>query len=495
MLRGLFFAILGLMSASDQEQLRARRRSELQAAGQDPYPARTDRTTAIGPLRHHWTDQQSVTIAGRVRAHRLQGGSAFLNLEDESGNLQVFLQKKNLTDFAKINQQIDLGDFLEVQGQTFVTKRGEQTVDASSVRWLAKALRPLPSEWHGLTDVETRYRYRELDTLANDEVKRVFLTRGKILSTLRQFLVERDFIEVETPMLQSIPGGATARPFMTHHHALDIDLYLRVAPELYLKRLMVGGFGRVFEIGRNFRNEGIDRDHNPEFTMLECYAAFTDYEWMMELSEDLLIAIATAVNGQPEITIGKKTFKLKKPFQRVSYREAILEATKIDIDQVDDAELRKLGRELGTDLPNDLNRPHMIDELFKTHVRPKWIEPGFVYDYPIELSPLAKKKPGNPKYTERFQLLAGGTELGNAFSELNDPVDQRERFEQQEQLRKKGDDEAQRIDETYIKSLEYGMPPTGGLGIGIDRLVALLTNQKNLKDVILFPTLKPESHD
>ena len=481
-----------MQGRNDQEELRWKRRQELIEASVDVYPARTSRTHTTEKLLGSWEDGMATTVAGRVRAFRQQGGSAFLKIEDETGSIQIFLQKKNLADFVEITGKIDLGDFLEVAGTTFITKRGEKTVDASKVTWLAKALRALPSEWHGLADVETRYRFRELDTLTNDEVKNVFITRSKILNAVRTFLVEQKFTEVETPMLHSIPGGATAKPFTTHHNALDIDVFLRVAPELYLKRLIVGGLGRVFEIGRNFRNEGIDRDHNPEFTMMECYASFTDYEWMMQLTEDLLKHVATAVHGKPEIMIGDKTYSLAESFPRLNYREAILKATKIDIDEVSDDELKTLGSKIGTDVPDGMTRPKMIDELFKTHVRPTLQAPCFVYDYPIELSPLAKKKPGNPKYTERFQILVAGTELGNAFSELNDPVDQRERFEAQEKLRTKGDDEAQPIDETYIRSLEYGMPPTSGLGIGIDRLTAVMTNQKTLKDVILFPTLKPE---
>lgn len=477
---------------SDQEEIRRKRRDDMVAAGGNPYPPRTSRTTTIQALLDEWSETKTVTIAGRVRAIRVQGGSAFLRLEDETGQLQSFLQKKNLADFSELTGQIDLGDFLEISGTTFVTKRGEKTVDASSITWLAKALRPLPSEWHGLSDVETRYRYRELDLLTNEEVKKVFVTRGKILNVVRQVLVEQGFLEVETPMLHPIAGGATAKPFTTHHNALDMDLFLRVAPELYLKRLVVGGLGRVFEIGRNFRNEGIDRDHNPEFTMMECYASFTDFEWMMNLTEDLLIAVTTAINGKPEISIGEKTYPLTKPFPRFKYREAIEHMTKIDIDVLDDKELVAAARKVKTDIPDGMTRPKVIDEIFKTHCRPSFIGPAFVYEYPLELSPLAKKVPGNEKYTERFQLLIAGTELGNAFSELNDPIDQRERFEAQEKLRAKGDDEAQPIDETYIRSLEYGMPPTSGLGIGVDRLTAVLTNQKTLKDVILFPTLKPE---
>jgi lysyl-tRNA synthetase class 2 len=481
---------------NDQQEIRWQRRQQLLAAGVDIYPPRTSITTTLQALRAAWHLDQTVTVGGRIRAMRLQGGSAFIDLDDDTGTIQLFLQKKALGEqFTALTKDLDLGDIIEAQGVTFVTKAGEESVNVSTLRWLTKALRPLPSSWHGLEDIEVRYRHRELDLLTNDDVKQVFITRGKILTTVRNFLVEQGFLEVETPMLHPIAGGATAKPFITHHNALDMDLFLRVAPELYLKRLIVGGLSRVFEIGRNFRNEGIDRDHNPEFTMMECYAAYTDFEWMMQLTENLLIAVATAINGRPEITIGDKTYPLTTPFPRFKYREAIEHMTKIDIDALDDSALVAAARAIKTDIPDGLTRPKVIDEIFKTHCRPNFAGPAFVYEYPLELSPLAKKVPGNPKYTERFQLLIGGTELGNAFSELNDPVDQRERFEAQEQLRAKGDDEAQPIDETYIRSLEYGMPPTSGLGIGIDRLTAIMTNQKTLKDVILFPTLKPERHD
>lgn len=480
--------------SSDQERIRQQRRAEMVEAGIDVYPARTERTTTNADLLGNWKDDQVVTIAGRIRTLRIQGGSAFAKLEDDTALCQVFLQTKHLGDaFAPLTKQLDLGDFIEVTGITFVTKRGEKTVDATAVRWLAKSLRPLPSSWHGLSDIETRYRYRELDTVMDSEVKDIFLKRSKILQTLRTFLADHGFIEVETPMLQAIAGGATARPFVTHHNALDADLFLRVAPELYLKRLIVGGFPRVYEIGRNFRNEGVDRDHNPEFTMMECYASYTDYHWLMELTEDMVRTIATAVNGQPSFISNDQEIDLAKPFAKVSYRQSILDATDIDIDAViDDDELRRLARAKDTDVPTKMNRPKIIDELFKTHVRPKLIAPTFVYDYPLELSPLAKKKFDDPRYTERFQLLMGGTEVGNAFSELNDPVDQRARFQAQEKLRSGGDDEAQRLDESFLRSLEYGMPPTSGWGMGIDRLTAILTNSKTLKDVILFPTLKPE---
>lgn len=479
---------------SDQEQLRRQRRQDLIDSGQSPYPSQTHRSTTIASLLNQWADEQSVIVAGRVTAFRLQGGSAFLDIADESGQVQAFFQSKKLgPQFNTVVEKIDLGDFLEIHGQTFVTKRGEKTVDAKTVNFLGKALRPLPSKWHGLEDVEMRYRFRELDLISHEEVRQIFRTRAKIITTLRSFLDARDFLEVETPMLQPIPGGANARPFITHHHTLDSDFYLRVAPELYLKRLVVGGYGRVYEIARCFRNEGIDREHNPEFTQIELYAAYADYTWMMSFIEELLTKVVTAVHPALTWAYQGQTISWKTPLTRLSYRAAILDRTKIDIDQLDDRALLAAGRKAGTDLGDDMNRGQIIDEIFKTHVRPTIIQPTFVLDYPLELSPLAKQKIDDPRYTERFQLLMGGTELANAFSELNDPIDQRERFEQQEQMRQAGDTEAQRMDTTFLQSLEYGLPPTAGLGMGLDRLTALLTDQRALKEVILFPTLKPEA--
>lgn len=481
---------------TDQEKIRAARRLQLLGGGVDVYPARTkNKLTPIDELLAGWKLKQTKSIAGRIRALRLQGNSSFLDLDDGSSKIQVFLQKRQLGDvFKDITKKLDLGDFLEIRGKTFLTKAGERSLDAVSVHWLVKALRPLPSNWYGLEDVELRYRHRELDLLADKKTRMLFKQRAAVTQALRSTLEKNDFLEVETPTLQAIPGGATARPFVTHHNALNIDLYLRIAPELYLKRLIVGGFPRVYEIGRCFRNEGVDRDHNPEFTQVELYAAYWDYEAMMKFAEQLVVAAAKAVNKKPEFLHQGEKVPLKTPFARQTYHQAIKENTGIDIDAVtDDKTLLKAARDIKTDVASDASRPKIIDELFKTHVRPKIIQPTFIYDYPIELSPLAKKKPANPKYTERFQLLMAGTELGNAFSELNDPVDQRERFKAQEILRAKGDEEAQRIDEDFLQALEYGMPPTAGLGIGIDRLTAVLTGQHSVKNVILFPTMKPKS--
>lgn len=490
----MFFGILLAMTErNDQEQLRFDRRAELLQQGVEVYPARTQRSTTVAHLLQRWQEGSEQTIVGRVRAVRLQGGSGFMRLEDETGQIQIFAQKKQLGEaFAAVTKKIDLGDFLQVRGTTFVTQRGEKTIDAVEITWLAKALRPLPSEWHGLADVETRYRFRELDTLTNEDSKKVFITRSRILQYIREFLVQKEFIEVETPMLNAIAGGASAKPFTTHHNALEADFFLRIAPELYLKRLIVGGFGRVFEIGRNFRNEGIDRDHNPEFTVMECYAAYTDYHWVMDVTEEMMRGLTQTLFNALTIHVGDKTIDLAKPFARVKYHDLIKEKTGLDIDAGSDAELLAAGRKLGTDLPDGMSRWKIIDEIFKTHVRPSIIDPVFVYDYPVDMIPLAKRCQDNPKYVECVQLVMNGTELTKAFSELNDPVDQRQRFEEQETMRAGGDEEAQQLDEAFLRSLEYGMPPTSGLGLGIDRLVAIMTNQRALKDVILFPTLKPE---
>lgn len=477
---------------NDQEAIRRQRREQLLKDG-EVYPARTSRTTTIYDLLSSWSDEQTITIVGRVRVIRSQGASMFIVLEDETAKVQNFFQAKHLgPSYVSVAESLDLGDFIQVTGTTFVTKRGERTIDAQKVSWLGKSLRPLPSTWHGLNDIEKRYRYRELDVLTNPEIRQIFTTRATIIRTMRQYLETNAFMEVETPMLQTLAGGASARPFQTHHHALDIDLFLRIAPELFLKRLVVAGFGRVYEIGRNFRNEGIDRDHNPEFTVMECYAAYTDYHWVMDFTESMIREIVRVVHQGSVFPYGETIIDVGPAFRRVTYHDLLLEHTKIDIDATDDEQLRTQGRALGTDISNDMHRSKMIDEIFKTLVRPNLISPTFVYDYPVDMIPLAKKKHDDPRYVECVQLVVGGTELTKAFSELNDPVEQRERFTEQERLRATGDDEAQPSDETFLTSLEYGMPPTSGLGVGIDRLVAVLTNQKTLKDVILFPTLKPE---
>lgn len=479
---------------NDQQEIRRRRRQELLDQGFEVYPARSQPTVALGDLRRQWKLDQPVTVVGRIRAIRSQGGSAFLDLDDGTGPIQIFFQKKALAeDFDFFTKNLDLGDFLEVEGVTFLTKAGEQSVNAGRVRWLGKALRPLPSRWHGLENVEQRYRHRELDLLINEESKMSFAARSKIIQTLRRFLERSGFMEVETPVLQPIPGGTLAKPFVTHHNALDVDLYLRIAPELYLKRLIVGGFGGVYELARCFRNEGIDYSHNPEFTILELYVAYKDYRWMMEYTENLLRHVSQAVHGKTSFTYAGREINLGAPFERMTYRDMLIKYVEIDIDQHPKREsLLAATRRIGTEVPDSAHRGAILDALMKQHVRAKIIEPTFVIDYPIELSPLAKKKFNDPRYAERFQLLIGGLELVNVFSELNDPVDQRQRFESQQRLREAGDEEAHRLDENFLEALEYGMPPTAGFGMGVDRLVALLLNKSSLKEVILFPTLKPE---
>lgn len=475
---------------NDQESVRRQRRDDLLRYGEALYPARTNRSVSVVNLLKDWAEEKTATVAGRIRAMRVQGGSAFIDLHDETGKIQLFLQTKNLAEnFQRFIDYADLGDFIEATGTAFTTKRGEPSLNVTRVGWLAKALRPAPSSWHGLGDVELRYRFRELDLLVNEKEIGVFRTRGLMIKTLRAFLESEGFDEVETPILQTIPGGATARPFVTHHNALDIDLYLRVAPELFLKRLIVGGFGRVYEIARCFRNEGIDRDHNPEFTQVELYAAYQDYTWMMKFVERMLQRVITAVHPDRKFTYQGQHIVWKTPLPRESFRDLVKKHAGVDIDR----DQGNITPPPGVDLPPHASRAQVLDALFKTFVRPQLVQPTFVIDYPIELSPLAKKKADDPRYTERFQILMGGTELGNAFSELNDPIDQRERFEAQEAMRRAGDEEAQRVDEIFLRSLEYGLPPTAGLGLGIDRLTAILTDQRSVKEVILFPTLRPES--
>jgi lysyl-tRNA synthetase class 2 len=410
--------------------------------------------------------------------------------------LQLSFKKNILGDkhYNFFKNLIDLGDFIRVKGTLFTTKVGEKTLEVQSLKLLAKSLLPLPEKWHGLSDVEIRYRKRYLDLIANPEVRVIFKKRSLIIKTIREFLDKEGFIEVETPILQPIPGGAAARPFVTHHNALDIDLYLRIAPELYLKRLIVGGFEKVYEVARCFRNEGIDWAHNPEFTQVEFYQAYADYHDLMKLMEKFFVYLMKKINGGgTKIVYEKNEIDLAPPYERITFRDILMKFGNCDIEQYPDREsMAKKAQELGLEiLPSD-DRGKIMDEIFKKIVRPKITKPTFVINYPIELSPLAKKMVEDPRYVERFQLIVSGVELTNAFSELNDPIDQRERFVAQQKMREAGDMEAMPIDEDFIEALEHGMPPTAGLGLGIDRLIALLTDSHNIKEVILFPTLKPE---
>jgi lysyl-tRNA synthetase class 2 len=420
----------------------------------------------------------------------------FADLLDGSGKIQLMARINTLGQEAYERfGDLDVGDLLGVEGTVLKTRTGETTVEVRQFWLLAKALRPIPEKWHGLKDVEVRYRQRYLDLIANPSVREIFVKRALLLRAIRQFLDERGFLEVETPILQPVYGGALARPFITHHNALDMDLYLRIAPELYLKRLLVGGFERVYEIGRNFRNEGIDARHNPEFTMLEAYQAYADYHDIMRLVEELIAFVAQSVLGTTTITYQGHTIDLTPPWRRLSLMDALKEVTGVDFlaFRDDDERARAIGRQLGLSIEPTDHWGRVLDEALKKKVVPTLIQPTFLLDYPVEISPLAKRKPDDPTMTERFQGFIGGLEVANAFSELNDPLDQRERFEMQQRLRERGDVEAHPLDWDFVTALEYGMPPTGGLGIGIDRLMMLFTNSPSIREVILFPLLRPET--
>lgn len=474
------------------EKLRA-----LRDRGVDPYPARFGPREAIGAVvaRHSLLGEEArsgevVGIAGRLVALRRMGRAAFFDLRDGSGQIQVRASSDGLgaEGFEDLSSA-DIGDFLSFRGEVFRTKKGELTVEAAAWSRLAKALRPLPEKWHGLKDVELRYRHRSLDLISNAEVREAFVRRSRMVAAMRRYLDERGFLEVETPILQSIAGGATARPFVTHHHTLDVDLYLRVAPELYLKRLIIGGLERVYELGRNFRNEGVSTVHYPEFTTLEIYEAYSDYEGMMALAEGLIAAVTQAATGVLRVPYQGVELDFSPPWRRVGMEEAVEEATGIAVRGRTADEICADAARRGIEIPPS-SRGKAIERLFEEKVEPALIQPTFVLDYPIDISPLAKRALGKDETVERFELFVAGMEIGNAFTELNDPLDQRERFEAQERLRAGGDEEAQRVDEDFLFALEHGMPPTGGIGLGVDRLAMLLTNSRSIRDVILFPTLR-----
>ncbi len=438
-----------------------------------------------------------VSVAGRMMTRRIMGKASFVTLQDAGGRIQLYVSRDDLPE-GYYNEQFkkwDLGDILGARGKLFKTKTGELSIHCSELRLLTKALRPLPDKFHGLADQETRYRQRYLDLIANEESRNTFRIRSKIMAGIRQFMVEREFMEVETPMMQVIPGGASARPFITHHNALDIDMYLRIAPELYLKRLVVGGFDRVFEINRNFRNEGISPRHNPEFTMMELYMAYADYNDLIELTESLFRTLAESVLGHSEVTYGDQIFDFGKPFARLTMREAIKkyrpETELSDLDDFDKAVA--LAHSLGIKTEKSWGLGRVVTEIFEETAESQLIQPTFITEYPAEVSPLARRNDENPEITDRFEFFIGGREIGNGFSELNDAEDQAERFRQQVNAKDAGDDEAMFYDEDYVTALEHGLPPTAGLGIGIDRMVMLFTNSHTIRDVILFPALRPES--
>nr|WP_311466421.1 lysine--tRNA ligase [uncultured Porphyromonas sp.] len=501
---------MNILELSEQEIFRRRSLEELRALGINPYPADEYEVTAYAreildtfqddaPRRH-------VRVAGRVMGRRIMGKASFLELQDSTGRIQIYITRDELCpgeDKALYNSVVkklmDIGDFIGIEGEVFRTQMGEISVHAHSLTFLSKALRPLPvvkekdgQTFDSFTDPELRFRQRYVDLVVNSHVKDIFLKRTKIFNAMRQFFNERGYIEVDTPVLQPIPGGAAARPFITHHNALDIPLYLRIANELYLKRLIVGGFEGVYEFSRNFRNEGMDRTHNPEFTAMEIYVSYKDYNWMMEFTERMLEFICLEVLGTTKVRVGDREIDFKAPFKRITMLDAIQEHTGIDISQMGEDELRATCKKLGIEVDESMGVGKMIDEIFGEKCEGSYIQPTFITDYPKEMSPLTKEHRSNPRLTERFELMVNGKELANAYSELNDPIDQRARFEDQLRLSEKGDDEAMFIDHDFLRALEYGMPPTSGMGIGMDRLVMLLTGQESIQEVLLFPQMRPE---
>lgn len=503
---------MNILELSEQEIQRRQSLEALREMGIEPYPAAAYPVNAWSDdIKEQFSDQEDapkreVCIAGRLMGRRVMGKASFAELMDSKGRIQVYVTRDDICPgedktlynsfFKKL---LDLGDFVGVKGFVFRTQTGEISVHAREIVLLSKSLRPLPvvKEKDGVTydafaDPELRYRQRYVDLLVNADVKNIFLKRSQVIKAMRQFFDAAGYTEVETPILQPIPGGASARPFITHHNSLDVDLYLRIATELYLKRLIVGGFEGVYEIGKNFRNEGMDRSHNPEFTCMELYVQYKDYNWMMEFTEQLLEHICTTVNGKPETVVDGQVISFKAPFRRLPILEAIQEKTGYDLDGKSEDEIRDICRKLEVEIDDTMGKGKLIDEIFGQFCEGTYIQPTFITDYPVEMSPLTKKHRSKPGLTERFELMVNGKELANAYSELNDPIDQEERFQEQLRLSEKGDDEAMFIDQDFLRALQYGMPPTSGIGIGIDRLVMLITGQTQIQEVLLFPQMRPE---
>ncbi len=487
---------------SSLRQQRLQKLEQLRRLGIDPYPYKYTPDTFAADIHKKYegvTDipegTHHVRMAGRLMTKRDHGKSGFAHLQDTTDQIQIYVLRDKVGEekYNVYRKFIDMGDIIGVAGTVFRTRKGEVTVMVETFELLCKTLRNLPEKWHGLTDIEIRYRQRYVDLMVNPPVREVFRARTQLINSIRQTLNSEDFLEVETPVLQPLYGGASAQPFTTHHNALDRTLYLRISNELYLKRLVAGGFDRVYEFSRDFRNEGIDRDHSPEFTMMEVYQAYADYHDMMNLAENLIVSASTAVQGTTQINYQGNPIDLTPPWKRLKMVKSIKAYTDIDTEALTDSELRELAAQKGLELENATSRGKLIALFFDQFVEPQLIEPTFIIDYPIEISPLAKKKREDDAFVERFEIFIGGMELGNAFSELNDPLDQQERFLDQMKQRESGDEEAQMLDEDYVRALEYGMPPTGGLGIGIDRLTMLLTDQSSIRDVILFPQMRPES--
>ena len=496
------------MQLSEQEIIRREKLDLLRQMKINPYPADlfpVDHTSK--EIKTHFEEGKKVIVAGRIMSSRIQGKASFASLQDSEGRIQLYVNRdelcpgedKNLYNevFKKL---IDLGDFIGVEGTLFTTQVGEKTVKVTDLKLLSKTLKPLPlpktdaegNIYDAFTDPELRYRMRYVDLVVNPHVKEVFVKRTKLFNAMRNFFNDKGYFEVETPILQSIPGGAAARPFITHHNSLDISLYMRIANELYLKRLIVGGFDGVYEFSKNFRNEGMDRTHNPEFTAMEIYVAYKDYNWMMEFTENLLEYCAIQVNGTTEATFGEHKVNFKAPYPRVTMTDAIKQFTGFDISGKTEEEIRTAAIEMEIPVDDSMGKGKLIDEIFGTKCEGNFIQPTFITDYPKEMSPLCKEHRSNPELTERFELMICGKEVANAYSELNDPIDQRERFENQLKLADRGDDEAMFIDNDFLRALEYGMPPTSGLGIGMDRLVMFLTNNQSIQEVLFFPQMRPE---
>lgn len=499
-----------ILELSEQEIVRRASMDEMRRRGIDPYPAAEYPVTAhTAEIKASFDDdapRREVSIAGRIMSRRIMGKASSLELQDADGRIQVYVSRDDLCpgddkDLYNVvlKKLLDIGDFIGVKGYVFRTQMGEITVHAQDITVLSKSLRPLPIvkvkdgvTYDAFDDPELRYRRRYVDLVVNDGVKDIFIKRTKVYNSMREFFNSHGYMEVETPILQAIPGGASARPFITHHNALDIPLYMRIADELYLKRLIVGGFDGVYEFSKNFRNEGMDRTHNPEFTCMEIYVAYKDYNWMMDFTERMLEKICLDVNGTTEVKMGDNIISFKAPFRRVTMIDAIREHTGVDITGMDEDQLRKVCADLSIEVDPSLGKGKLIDEIFGEKCEGCYIQPTFIIDYPIEMSPLTKRHRDNPELTERFELMVNGKELANAYSELNDPIDQYERFVEQMRLGEKGDDEAMIIDKDFIRALEYGMPPTSGMGIGMDRLVMLMTGQTTIQEVLFFPQMRPE---
>lgn len=501
---------MSMHELSEQEQIRRNSLEELKKLGIDPYPA------AAYPTSHFSTEIKKqfeakeesfeVCIAGRMMSRRIMGKASFIELQDSKGRIQVYISRDDISEDANMYNTVfkrlmDIGDFIGIQGKVFRTQVGEVTIHANALSLLTKSLRPLPIvktkdgvTYDAFTDPEQRYRQRYVDLVVNENVKDTFLKRTRVFNSMREMFNSRGYLEVDTPVLQPIPGGASARPFVTHHNSLNIPMYMRIANELYLKRLIVGGFEGVYEFSRNFRNEGMDRTHNPEFTVMEIYVAYKDYHWMMDFTEEMIEKVALDLHGKTALQVGDKTIDFKRPYKRISMLDSIKEHTGIDINGMDQKALLEVCKKLHVEADETMGKGKLIDEIFGEKCEHHYIQPTFITDYPVEMSPLCKKHRDNPELTERFELMVNGKELANAYTELNDAIDQLARFQEQAKLQEKGDDEAMFIDQDFVRSLEYGMPPTSGMGIGMDRLVMLMTNQASIQEVLFFPQMRPEKH-